>query len=111
MGTAGEACDELVLSALRSCSAATVAVGVGVRLGARGSEGYKNAARSLTGVMHGKNEHTPMHRRDRDFEDSDFSIEWLRPAREPGRSARKVWALIGLVAAPALAAGLLHLLR
>lgn len=52
-----------------------------------------------------------MHRRDRDFEDSDFSIEWLRPAREPGRSARKVWALIGLVAAPALAAGLLHLLR
>ena len=52
-----------------------------------------------------------MDRRDRDFDDSDFSVEWLRPAQEPGRSARQVWALIGLLAAPAVAAGLLHLLR
>jgi hypothetical protein len=59
----------------------------------------------------GKMNMLSMHRRDRDFEDSDFSVEWLRPAQEPGRSARKVWALIGLVAAPAVAAGLLHLLR
>jgi len=53
-----------------------------------------------------------MDRRDRDFEDSDFSVEWLRPRQEPERGVRKVWAaLIGLVAAPAVAAGLLHLLR
>lgn len=49
-----------------------------------------------------------MNRRDRDFEDSDFGVEWLRPAQEPGSSPRKVWALIGLLAAPAVAAGLLH---
>mgnify|MGYP003576886969 CR=1 FL=1 len=60
----------------------------------------------------GKMNMPAMDRRDPDFEDSDFSCEWLRPRQEPGRGVRQVWAsLIGLVAAPALAAGLLHLLR
>jgi hypothetical protein len=68
--------------------------------------------RSPTRSLHGKKEHEAMDRRDRDFEDSDFSVEWLRPRQEPERGVRKVWAaLIGLVAAPAVAAGLLHLLR
>ena len=78
----------------------------------RGCEGYTDRVRSPTRTSHGKKEHPGMERRDRDFEDSDFSVEWLRPRQEPERGVRKVWAaLIGLVAAPAVAAGLLHLLR